>query len=138
MKRKLLSTVFVSFLAATTWNVRAADPTPTEAADRQFLANLERADQQQQQQEPRPAAIAESREKPAPAPVAEGPAKKKSGSVAKKSSSRVAQQRSRERDEPGVRVEIIEIRRALPMTTGRNDREDRFFNRLFSGEPIFR
>jgi hypothetical protein len=152
--------------------------TAAEAADKQFLANLERVEGGQS------AAATPTVEvvKPAPAPVAEGPAVKKETRVAKKparevaptavvprestvrepakvatatkkSSSRVSLTR---REEAPARVEAVEIRRAVPVTTTvvttiRRDRaedddhddddhdRDRnhgngFFNRLFSGE----
>ena len=136
MNYQSLSMAFVSVLAISIRGASAADATPAEAADRQFLANLER---QEEVQRPTVPAV----EVVKPAPVAEGPAVKEARTVkkdttatakvtttGKKPAFRVSQVQVKrdevsaqttpvqvKRDEAPVRTATVEIRRATPVTT---------------------
>lgn len=84
MNHKTLSIVLVSAVAMSVQVASAADATQVEAADKQFLANLERADARQGAAATPTIEVVKPAPAPAPVPVAEGPAVKKETRVVKK------------------------------------------------------
>jgi len=173
MKSTIFSFVFVCALALAGRFTAVADPTvaststtPVEAADRQFLSNLERADDAQHAAEaPEPkrahpatapvAATAPAAAAPAPARTREltskpvTPAKKPVAAPQQP----VATAQVKAEEVPKKQPEPVEIRRAIPVETtttivttpAHRDRDhdddrdnDGFFHRLFRGEKIFR
>lgn len=139
MNHQTLSIVFMSAIAMSVPWAGAADLTPVEAADRQFLANLEQAEGGKSPATPTIEVVK-------PAPVAEGPAAKKGVKETPARVATTAKKPSFRASQAPARVEVVEIRRAVPVTTTavttRRDRHedddhdpsDGFFNRLFRGD----